>query len=563
MALTETRPETNASPDHAPAAPTTLDGLLGSADHKTVGRLWIGAGLFFLIAALAISAVAAFEGSDQGDFAVVEGAGELVQLWSLGRELLLLGAVVPILVGLATYITPLQIGAPAIAFARGAAGAFWTWLLATGLLVGAYLLNGGPGGGRVDFVELWVLALGAMVGALVWAMLIVVTTVLGARTVGMTLERVPHTSWSFLVFCLIGVLSLPVVLAELVLTYVRVRNGLVPLDARQALVGVTDSLSLAPALFWVAVPVLGMAADVVGVHTSRPVRAHKPVMVAVGVLGVLAYGADYLGFASVRAVAFDHGLLVVTIAAAILPMLAVLALVGDSIRNGAPTFRAALIGTLVAGLLLVAGAAASFLGLVEPVAVFLANETSLSIDLDNLLILNGTMFHDGIRGLVLGATIVALIASLHHWSAKIWGRRLSESIGLASMLAVAAGALLWGVGAILAGVDDQPAYPEAATTGGGENTELFSVIVLVGLALMTAGALAAALNAAKAAFGASTGPSKRDWSGLTLEWATPSPPPPGNFAQAPVVRSATPLADGAGGLEGDDAEGGETAGEEA
>jgi cytochrome c oxidase subunit 1 len=554
-----------------PAPATTLDGLVGTVDHKTVGRMWISAGLLFLVAALAISAVATFEGTDPASFVVVENAGQLVQVWSLGRDLLLFGAIVPLLVGLATYLVPLQVGAPAIAFARGAAGAFWTWLLATGLLIGAYILNGGPGGGRTDFVVLWVLGLGVMISALVWAMIIVATTVLGARTVGMSLDRVPPTSWSFLVFSLIGLLSLPVVVAELALTYVRIRNGLVPVDARQTLVGVMDSPSLAPAVYWLAIPVLGMASDIVGVHTSQPVRAHKPIMAAIGVLGVLAYGADYFGFATVRPLAFDHGLLVVTIAAAILPMLAVLGLASDSLRRGSPTFRAALVGSLLSGLVLLAGAATSYLGLVEPVALFLARETSIDIDLGNLLILNTTMFHDGIRGLVLGAAIVGLIAALHHWSAKIWGRRLGELLGVASMLAVAAGAVLWGAGAVVAGIDDQPAYP-AAVAGGGSSAELLTMITFVGMVAMTAGALGAALNVARAAFGAPASPSGGDWSGVTLEWATSSPPPVGNFAEPPVVHSALPLAEGHDtGAEpeapeeaaGEPAASGETAGEEA
>jgi heme/copper-type cytochrome/quinol oxidase subunit 1 len=33
------------------------------------------------------------------------------------------------------------------------------------------------------------------------------------------------------------------------------------------------------------------------------------------------------------------------------------------------------------------------------------------------------------------------------------------------------------------------------------------------------------------------------WEGHTLEWAAPSPPPIGNFPEAPAVTSATPLLD--------------------
>jgi heme/copper-type cytochrome/quinol oxidase subunit 1 len=546
MALTESRSETDASPVTVPA-PQTLDGLLGSADHKTVGRFWISAGLFFLVTSLIISLVAAFEATDLGGFKVVSDADQFTQLWSLGRELLLFGALLPILIGLATYLVPLQIGAPAIAFARGAAGAFWTWLLGTGLLVVAYVLNGGPGGGRADFVVLWIASLGMVIVAMLWALIIVATTILGARTSGMSLDRVPLTTWSFFVFSMFGLLSLPVMLAELALTYVRVRHGFVPLEARQSLVGVTDSLNLVPALYWLAIPALGMAADAIGVHTSRPIRAHKPVMAAVGALAIVAYSEDFYGFASVRPINFNHALLNLAIAASILPILGVLALAGESLRRGTARLTVALVGSLLSGLVMLLAAVVSLLGLVEPVALFLDQETPINVNLQKLLILNGTTFHDGIRGLVIGATVVSLIAALHHWSAKIWGRRLAEPLGFASLLAAAGGGVLWGLGAILAGVDDQPAYP-AATLGGGDNVEFFNLIALVGIALVTAGGLILALNAAQSALGRNTARAgasgARDWSGTTLEWATSSPPSFGNFERPLVVTSATPLAGG-------------------
>ena len=520
----------------------TLDGLIGSADHKTIGRGWISAGLLFLVAATVITVLAGFEATDFGSFAIVEDGDQFAQVWSLGRELLLFGAIVPILIGLATYLVPLQVGAPAVVFARGAAGAFWTWLLATGLLIGAYLLNGGPGGGRADFVVLWAIALGVMVVSLAWAMITIATTILAARTRGMTLERVPLTTWSFLVFSIVGLLSLPVLIVELVVIYVQVRHGFLPLGSRLGLTGVLESMSLAPIVYWVALPVLGMAVDIIGVHTSQPVRAHRPVMVAIGALGVLVYSADHFGLASVRLIDLNHELLVIAIAASVLPVFAVLVMSANSLRRGKVRITTALVGALISVLVLLLAAAASLLALGEPVALFINDDTSASLSLDNLLVLNGTTFHDGIRGMVLGAVIVAIVAALHHWAPKLWGRRLSETLGMASILAAAGGAVLWGLGAILAGIDDQAAYPVATLVGGG-NVELYNMIAAIGMVLVAIAAIALTVNVLGAAFGSNSNDGD-GWSGTTLEWATSSPPPFGNFDSPPVVRSATPLLDG-------------------
>lgn len=541
MTLTETRPETDDVTVARGPAPVTLDRLVGSADHKTIGRAWITAGLLFLIVSAVVTVIAGVEATSLDDFSIVDDADQMAQVWSLGRTLLLFGALAPIMVGLATFLVPLQVGAPALAFARGAAGAFWTWLLGTGLLVVAYLANGGPGGGRADFVVLWAAALGMVAGALVWAMVVITTTILGARTRGMTLERVPHTTWSFLVFSLVGIFTLPLIMAELVIIYVQVRHGFLPVGERLGLTGVMESLSLPPTVYWLGIPVLGMAADVIGVHTERPIPAHTALLSAIGLFGILVFGADFLAFASVRPLVYDHGLLVLAIAACVLPILAVLGLCTLSMRSGVVRLNAALVGVLAAGALLLVAAISALLALGQPVALFIDAETPASVDTSRLLILNGTTFHDGIRGLVTGSAVVAIVGALHHWSAKLWGRRLSGPLTLISVLLGAAGALVWGLGAILAGVDDQVAYP-AATLVGGDNVEFFNLIAVVGMILLAIAVVVAAVNnligigGQRGAAGA--------WSGTTLEWATASPPTFGNFEQPPVVRSATPLLDG-------------------
>ncbi len=545
MALTESRTPTDARTVGAPET-ATLDGLIGSADHKTLGRFWIAGGLFFLLGSLVVSAAAGLETIDLGSFTVASDADQFAQIWSLGREVLLFGGLLPILVGLATYLVPLQIGAPAIAFARGAAGAFWAWLLGTVLLIVSYIFNGGPGGGKADFVVLWTVSLGLVILALLWAMVIVATTALGARTIGMTLDRVPFATWSFLVFCLYGILTLPLVVADLALTYVRVRHGYVGLDARQTLAGVTNLFTYAPTLFWLAIPALGMATDAVGVHTGRPVMLRKPVLAAIGALSVTSYGAVYFSFGSVRTVDFNNFMLVVDIAATVLPILGVLGLAGESIRRGTPRLNVAFIGSMLGGLLFLLASVAALLGLFEPVQLWLIDKADTG-NPDKLLVLNGTTFHDGLRGIVVGAAVLSITGALHHWAPKIWGRRMAEPLGFGAVLAAALGGVLWGLGGILAGVDNQPAYPVSALAGG-DNVELYNLIALIGILAVTAGALLTALNAAQsavgrnAASGAGAGAGAA-WSGLTLEWATTSPPSPGNFDQPPVVHSATPLAD--------------------
>ncbi len=557
MALTETRPDTHAHSSTAgtgggASAPATVDGVLGTGDHKTIGRLFIAGGVLCLIGALVLGIVAVFYANNFDDLSG-DGIDYLPQIWSLSRDLAIFGGLAPIFIGLAMYMVPLQIGAPTMAFPRGAAASLWTWFLGTDLLILAYVFNGGPGGGRADFVVLWAASLAMMMGGLVWAMVCIATTILGARTQGMTLERVPHATWSFFVFSLVGIFSLPLLMTDLLLAFLNVRYLHLPVTESASLTNVVDGIALAPAIYWLGIPVLGMGADIIGVHTERPIKYHQPLMAAVGLFGVLAFGVDIVGLSSARGVDFSNGALVVGLIIAILPVLGVLALAGDSIRNGTFTPRAPLIGALLSGLLLLLATVASLLGLVEPIMSFIERNITDSVDMTNTLILNGTRYHEGIRALVIGSALVATIAALHHWSNKIWGRRMAEPLGFFAILAAAAGSVIWAAGEIAAGFDDQPWLP--ARAGEDFNSGL-ATLSLVGVAITAGGAVILGANMAMSFLGRKqAGSSPNAWSGATLEWATPSPPPVGNFPAPPIVTSAAPLADGELAYAGVDASG--------
>jgi hypothetical protein len=65
-----------------------------------------------------------------------------------------------------------------------------------------------------------------------------------------------------------------------------------------------------------------------------------------------------------------------------------------------------------------------------------------------------------------------------------------------------------------------------------------------GAALLALGVLSALAGALGSARAAAQGPGEVDETGLTLEWATATPPAPGNFTEAlPPVSSPYPLLD--------------------
>lgn len=543
MALTETRPETEVTATGASAPARTLEATLATGDHKVIGRLWIGAGALFLLVGLAVSAVASFENADVSSFDIVSDGGQLVQVWSLGRDLLLFGGVLPLLVGLGTYIVPLQVGSGASAFPRGAAAAFWSWLISTILMVVAYIDNGGPAGGRLDAVVLWTVALGAVIFFLAWAMVCIASTVLGARAAGMTMDRVPVSTWGFTVFSTVGIFVLPVVIGQLILGFLDAKYGYLPTEAdRFTLIAVGNTINFAPALYLVAVPALAMAVEFISVHTGRPARFQRPVMASLAALGIFAVATQFVAFSGRgHQFAGDNAVLVVILLASILPALAIFAMAGDSLRGGKPNITVPFVAAIVSMILIIAGVIVGALAAINPVIGFIAEITGENINQPTALDLNGTVFHEGLRGLILGSAIVAIIGGVYHWGVKIWGRNLSDGAGTGLVGLAALGTVLWGVGGVVAGFMEAPLLMIDSSVGVRDGVEILNIVAAVGVALLALAALGL-LAGVLGAF-AGRGSSSLQWSGLTLEWATDNPPITGNFATPPVVHSATPLAD--------------------
>ena len=114
-----------ASADTSAPALASLADWITTTDHKRIGRLYIGAALIALLGAGVVGALLAFERIDTATTFL--NIGSLTQLFSLYRWGLLYLAAVPLVVGVAVAVVPMQLGARSIAFPRLAIGGFWIW----------------------------------------------------------------------------------------------------------------------------------------------------------------------------------------------------------------------------------------------------------------------------------------------------------------------------------------------------------------------------------------------------------------------------------------------------
>ena len=95
--------------------------LVASNDHKSIGRLWIGLGSVFLVVFGVLALLAAFERVSLGDIDLFADVSSYFQAWTLVRTSAVLLVVLPLFIGIATVVVPLQVGSPSIAFPRFAA----------------------------------------------------------------------------------------------------------------------------------------------------------------------------------------------------------------------------------------------------------------------------------------------------------------------------------------------------------------------------------------------------------------------------------------------------------
>lgn len=525
MAVTETRPVVDdaVAPGEADVAPvrlqpTGLAGLLGSGDHKVIGKLYIAASLLFLLVAAGAGLALGTERIDTSGLGVL-GRDTYLQAFTLHSVAAVFLFLLPMVIGLATIIVPLQVGAATVAFPRAASAAFWTYLVSGGVVVAAYAINGGPFGGDADGVDLFLVAFAAVLLALLLGTVCVVTTVLGVRTKGMTLDRVPMFAWSMVVAGTIWVLTLPVLVANLVLLYVDHHDGRVLFGGN---FGIYPRIMWAfgqPQIYVFAVPALGIVADIVPVFARTAQRSRPIVMgliAAVGVLGIGAYAQP-----AIAPGVTSQALWVAMAIAVVLPIFGFAALIGDTVRRGTLRFASPFLFAFAAVLMLLAGAVAGAIG---------------SIPRFDLRVEQGvrTTWDAGQAHYVLVAVLIALLGAMHHWAPVLWGRTLKDGLGQVTAGLLLVGTVALAIPDLYSGAIDQPAGLAATQVRGG--VEALNAISAFGGLLVTLGVVVLLVNLISS-LGRRGGDAVRDpWDGHTLEWA---------FAdgEQPAVTSATPVLD--------------------
>jgi len=526
MAITETRPATQPPAvtseterfvglvDHDPGG---LAGFIGTGDHKALGRAYILVALLFGVVGYALDGV--YRAQQAKDFLPADRVGEI---YSLGHVTFVLLCVIPLFIGLATYLAPLQVGSRTIAFPRAAALAFWGWLLGSYLVITSYVINGGPDGSRAKGVDLFYVSLALAIVSILVATVCVLTTVIALRTPGLRLTRIPLFAWSMVVAGSLWLLTLPVLLATMLLVYIdhHYGNGS---SFSQAQWGQLSWAFAQPQIYVVAIPAVGAISDIIATLSGVRQQNRGVMMTAVAAFGILSFGAYAQPAWSPEVM--NQALYVAMGVLILLPLLGLVAGWVTTLQAGKPLLRSSLLFSLGAAVTLLL---ATFAGVLYGLKQMQLHDAAW--------IERGTPpFADGQMLLVVSAALLAGLGALVHWAPKLFGRFVADGLAKVAALVGLAGGLLAGLPLMVYGFSHKVSALVGAATTLNAISAFGSLLVVIAIVLVVV-ALVAGRGGEQ--------PTADAWGrGQSLEWAADSPPMAANFDLIDRVSSAEPLLD--------------------
>lgn len=549
MTTIETRPDAaRTAADDAPGESAVASFFVGAAawattaDHKRIGRMYVGVGLLALLAVSALGALLGLERADDAD--TLLDADALLQLFQAYRVGLIFAALIPIALGLSIAIAPLQLGARSIAFPRLALTGFYAWFGGLALTMVALGRNGGIGGGDDQAVDLFLAGHGLMILGLLASAGCVATSVLTTRAPGMTMRRVPLFAWSALVSALAMLLVLPVVFGAIVYLFLDHRYAQLNFGGSEGIATWIGWAFSVPAITVFAIPAIGVAAELFPVTFK-----HRQVVRGVAFAGIALVGVAALAATTQQ---YVHDVTIDTDGRTFLE-----GAVPFLIFSGLPLLG--LLITLALGLLTAQQGLAggkpritspfvfSFLGvgmiLVGVIGNFLVGITDLE--------LLGTTFEEGATLYVVYGAALSVMGGLAFWAPKLWGRTLPEKQVLPLALLGVVATVLASLPLYIAGFLDQAGGLPASdadvsallSIGNVDQGSLWNILSLVGHGLMALTIVAFVGLLLKTFTGDGEPAEQNPFGGHTVEWGTASPAPGHNFEHVVTVASAEPQFD--------------------
>ncbi|MFZ5496793.1 MAG: cytochrome c oxidase subunit I [Verrucomicrobiota bacterium] len=526
-----------------PTAKTGLVGWLTTVDHKKIGMMYGGfAILFFLIGGLEALLIRTQLMVPNNRFISAQLYNELFTMH--GTTMIFL-AVMPLNAAFFNLLIPLQIGARDVAFPRLNTFSLWVWV------VGAILLNvgwlshfsdalqgfgGAPDVGWFGYApltskvftpdistDLWVLGLQILGLSSIVASLNFIVTIINMRAPGLTMMRLPVFCWMALVTSFLLILALPAIAIALVevmmdrnfgTSFFEVSGGGQPI-LWQHLFWVFGH----PEVYILILPPMGYVSEILPTFSRKPLFGYPIVVFSGAAIGFIGFGVwshhmFTTGMGTIATAAFALATMAIAVPTGVKIFNWIGTLWGGRIVTRTPMmFALGFIWMFMLG---------GFSGIMHSAAPADAQQQ------DSYFVI--AHFHY----VLIGGATFALLAAIHYWFPKFFGRLVPEFWGKLSFWIIFVGFNCTFFPMHFLGLNGMPRRTWTYDGNMGWNEGNFFATMgayLLGIGIFTYFAVLVWTYFKGQKCG------NDPWDARTLEWSIPSPPPEHNFAVIPTVHA--------------------------
>jgi len=443
------------------------------------------------------------------------------------------------------YFLPIQVGAEDMPFPHFNMMSFWVTFVAFLVLMSSFFVGQGPtlggwtqyaplsalgevsGPGQGTGVVLWALSIAIFCVGQLLGSLNFITTTLDMRTRGMSLWRLPLSAWAWFITSCMGLTAFAVLMPAcilLILDHVAGTSFFVPAnmvlnDQLQPHSG--GSTLLWQHLFWffghpevyiAIVPGMGIVSHVLVTNMRKPMLSHRVLIYSMGALAVLSYmvyGHHMFvsGMNPVSSLAFSFPTLIITIPSTIIVLMWMGSLYGAKLRiNSASLFSLGFVSMFIAG-----GVSGFFLA--QP-----------STD----IMLHATYFVVGHFHMVIGvAAMFGIFAGTYFWFPKMFGRMMNDRLGKVHFWLSFVGAYAIFMPFHYLGLAGNVRRYQAFSPEYMQPLIPLHKFITVAALVTGAAQLIFVFNLIYSRFRGEPA-SDNPWQATSLEWSTPTTPPPHN-----------------------------------
>ncbi|SHF74263.1 cytochrome c oxidase subunit I+III [Kaistia soli DSM 19436] len=462
--------------------------------------------------------------------------GTYNQVFTMHGSIMLFLFAIPMLEGIAVYLTPKILGTRDFAFPRLTAYGYWCYLFGGTILTVSLLAGVAPDGGWFMYTPLssnvytpginadvWLLGVTFVeISALTLAVEIAVST-LTMRAPGMSLDRMPVFGWYMLVTAFMMILAFPPLILGSILLESERAFGFAFFDPTRG----GDPL-LWQHLFWlfghpdvyiIFLPMAGLLSTMIPVLAGVPLAGYRAIIVAIIGLAFMSFGIWVhhmftVGIPHLALAFFSAGSAIVAVPTAV-QLFAWLA----TLAQGRPRWNVPMLYVFGFFSTFVIGGLTGVMLAIVPFD-WQAHDTYFVV----------AHFHY----VIAGAVAFPLIAGLYYWLPLLTGRVAVYRLSVPAFWLIYIGFNLTFFLMHLVGLLGMPrrinTYPDF------ESWTFLNMLSSVGGFIMTIGfALVVVDLIAQIRYGRRI---RRDpWHAATLEWAMPIPPAPYAFASLPHIEA--------------------------